>query len=168
MTKMQFWFKHSGEGREFLLARTGDDVIVTLDGKDTQLSVTTINNGHFSITHNGRTHEALVHNHKGECQVLIGGHDVRFAFKTARQLRRAQAGGSLTSGSGDVISPMPGKIVALKVKSGQGVGVGDGVVVVEAMKMQNELKASVAGVVKAIKVKEGDSVEGGMVLVVIT
>ena len=66
-----------------------------------------------------------------------------------------------------MIAPMPGKVVTLLVKPGDVVRAGDGIVVVEAMKMENELKASVAGTVKEIRTEEGKAVNGGDVLVVL-
>jgi acetyl/propionyl-CoA carboxylase alpha subunit len=63
-----------------------------------------------------------------------------------------------------VTSPMPGKVVKLLVKPGDAVTAGQGLVVVEAMKMENELRAARAGSVQAIRVKEGQPVEGGETL----
>ena len=62
---------------------------------------------------------------------------------------------------------MPGRIVRVKVSVGDAVAAGDGLVVVEAMKMQNELKAPKAGTVTAVEVAEGGSVAAGEVLVVV-
>jgi biotin carboxyl carrier protein len=62
---------------------------------------------------------------------------------------------------------MPGKVVKLLVKPGDAVKAGDGVIVVEAMKMENELKAPAPGTVKEIRVAEGKAVAAGEVLVVI-
>lgn len=62
---------------------------------------------------------------------------------------------------------MPGKIVKVLVAPGETVSVGQGVVIVEAMKMENELRAQGAGVVKDVKVKPGDTVEGNAELIVI-
>jgi pyruvate carboxylase subunit B len=56
---------------------------------------------------------------------------------------------------------MPGRVVTLLLSEGESVEVGQGVVVLEAMKMENEIQAQVAGVVKKIFVEEGQSVEGG-------
>jgi len=62
---------------------------------------------------------------------------------------------------------MPGKFVRLIASVGDSVGKGDAVLVVEAMKMQNDLKASKAGIVKEIRVEEGSTVAAGNVLAVI-
>ena len=63
---------------------------------------------------------------------------------------------------------MPSRIVKLLKGEGDAVEEGEGVIVVEAMKMESELKASLSGTVKDIKVAEGDTVEGGAVLVVLS
>jgi acetyl/propionyl-CoA carboxylase alpha subunit len=68
------------------------------------------------------------------------------------------------SGPTSVTSPMPGKVVKLLVKAGDAVTAGQGLVVVEAMKMENELRAARAGTVQAVRVKEGQPVEGNETL----
>ncbi len=67
--------------------------------------------------------------------------------------------------SGSLEAPMPGKVIAVKVAPGQTVAKGDELVVVEAMKMENALRAPRAGVVKTVKAKVGDMVQPGLVLV---
>jgi biotin carboxyl carrier protein len=62
---------------------------------------------------------------------------------------------------------MPGKVVRIMVEQGQAVESGQGLIVVEAMKMQNEIKSPKAGVVKSIPVKQGGSVSAGQVLLVV-
>lgn len=66
-----------------------------------------------------------------------------------------------------VTAPMPGKVVKLLVQEGEEVSSGQGVVVVEAMKMENEIRAPMEGRVRAVKVDEGDNVEAGESLVLI-
>ncbi len=68
---------------------------------------------------------------------------------------------------GSVICPMPGMIVSVKVKVGDKVKQNDVVVVLEAMKMQSEIRSPHGGVVKQVLVNEGDLVKGGAVLVVV-
>jgi biotin carboxyl carrier protein len=62
---------------------------------------------------------------------------------------------------------MPGKIVRVLVKAGQAVKAGEGLIVIEAMKMENELRSARAGTVKEISVREGTAVEGGAQLCVV-
>jgi biotin carboxyl carrier protein len=62
---------------------------------------------------------------------------------------------------------MPGKVIAVLVAQGDSVERGQGLVIVEAMKMENEVRSPITGEVKEIKIKPGDTVEGGAVLVVV-
>ena len=66
-----------------------------------------------------------------------------------------------------IIAPMPGKVVRILVEVGAKVEAGDGIIVVEAMKMQNEMKSPKAGTVIALNIQTGDTVNGGDVLAVI-
>ena len=81
--------------------------------------------------------------------------------------RRAAAGGGGAAGSGSIEAPMQGTIVKVLVEVGDEVAAGTGVVVLEAMKMENQINADAAGTVKQVKVAAGDTVGGGDVLVVI-
>lgn len=85
----------------------------------------------------------------------------------ARRTPRASAASASSGGSGDVVAPMQGTIVKILVEVGQEVQAGTPVVVLEAMKMENQLQAEKAGTVKSINVKAGDKVGSGDVLVVI-
>jgi acetyl-CoA/propionyl-CoA carboxylase biotin carboxyl carrier protein len=81
--------------------------------------------------------------------------------------KRAASGGGSTAGSGQVAVPMQGTIVKVLVEVGQDVTVGQGVVVLEAMKMENQINADKDGTIVEIKVSPGDTVGGGDVVVVI-
>lgn len=71
------------------------------------------------------------------------------------------------SGGGTVVSPMPGSVLDVYVKPGDKVAAGQVVVMIEAMKMEIEVKAETAGTVSAVNVKKGDNVDSGAVLVVL-
>jgi biotin carboxyl carrier protein len=82
-------------------------------------------------------------------------------------LEESDDGGKAEGSSGAVLSPMPGKIMSVKVKVGDTVNANQVVCVLEAMKMENEVQTEVAGKVKEVKVKAGEMVEGGQTLVVV-
>ena len=71
------------------------------------------------------------------------------------------------AGGGTLQAPMPGKILSVKVKQGDTVKIGDVILILEAMKMENDIMAPADGKVKAVNVKEGDSVNTGDILIVI-
>ena len=84
--------------------------------------------------------------------------------------RRLRSGHNSTGhhhGVAQIVAPMPGKVVRVQVEAGTAVEKGAGVIVVEAMKMQNEMKSPRAGVVVAVNVKPGDTVNAGDVLAVL-
>ena len=89
--------------------------------------------------------------------------------KAKKPARAASAGGGAAggSGSGDVVVPMQGTIVKVLVEVGQEVEAGQSVVVLEAMKMENQIQAEKSGKVKEVKVKAGDTVGSGDIVVVI-
>jgi acetyl-CoA/propionyl-CoA carboxylase biotin carboxyl carrier protein len=89
------------------------------------------------------------------------------AAPAARRAPRAAGASGASAGGCDVVAPMQGTIVKVLVEVGQAVKVGDAVVVLEAMKMENQLHAERAGTVKSISVKPGDKVGSGDVLVVV-
>ena len=84
-----------------------------------------------------------------------------------KRLRSNQTSAAHHTGAAEIISPMPGKIVRVLVAEGASVEAGAGVIVVEAMKMQNEMKAPKAGVIASINAVEGATVNAGDVLAVI-
>lgn len=81
-----------------------------------------------------------------------------------RRLRSGQNSGGHHHGVAQIVAPMPGKVVKVHVEAGATVEKGVGVIVVEAMKMQNEMKSPRAGVVVSVNVKPGDTVNAGDVL----
>ena len=118
--------------------------------------------GVYSVLSAGRSWEVRV----TADEITIDGHRFRFEVEDPRQWKRSGAGAG-AQGRTAILAPMPGKIVRILVAVGDEVAAGQGIVVVEAMKMQNEMKAAKAGRVTAIEVKENDSVTAGAVLAVI-
>jgi acetyl-CoA/propionyl-CoA carboxylase biotin carboxyl carrier protein len=90
------------------------------------------------------------------------------AAPAARRKRSAATGGGGAHASGDVTVPMQGTIVKVLVEVGQAVAAGEGIVVLEAMKMENQITAEKAGTIAEIKVAVGDKVGGGDVVAVIS
>ena len=98
----------------------------------------------------------------GKLTVAIAGHSLPVEVAEARLDMAAAAGGrAAASGPVTLRAPMPGRVVKLLVKAGAAVKAGQGVLVVEAMKMENELKAPRDGVVKQFHAAEGAAVEAG-------
>jgi biotin carboxyl carrier protein len=101
--------------------------------------------------------------------VHLAGRSIAVQVRQAGAFGRQKKEGSGASGSGPqrVLAPMPGKIVRILVKAGEAVKAKQGLVVVEAMKMENELRAARDGRVRELSVGEGQSVDAGAVLLVV-
>jgi len=103
----------------------------------------------------------------GAFTISVNGQSVPVHMRVAGAGRRRDAGGAAGVGPQKVTAPMPGKVVRVLVKPGDEVKAKQGLVVVEAMKMENELKAARAGRVRDVLASEGRSVDAGAVLVIV-
>jgi biotin carboxyl carrier protein len=101
-----------------------------------------------------------------EGAILVDGQRVGYAIHDPRSLRAGVAGAA-ASGPKPLKAPMPGRVVRVLVAEGDAVEAGQGCVVIEAMKMQNELKTPKAGVVRKLTAMAGDTVASGAVLLVV-
>jgi len=122
--------------------------------------------GVYSVLMDGRSYEARVEERPGGLVVVIDGYRFEIEVRDPRRWSR-KAGGAGAEGVQSIAAPMPGKVVRVLVAPGDTVEAGQGLVVVEAMKMQNEMKASRAGRVLSVAVKEGATVAAGEVLATI-
>ena len=122
--------------------------------------------GVYSVLLDGRSYDAFVENTPSGLVVTIQGYRWKIEVRDPRRWSRKTAGaGSDTVQS--ILSPMPGKVVRVLAAPGDPVGNGQGIVVVEAMKMQNELKSNRTGRVLSIPAKEGATVTAGELLATI-
>jgi biotin carboxyl carrier protein len=119
-------------------------------------SIIEVEPGVYSILVDGTSYEARL---SGD-EIALNG------YRIARRQKRA-SGPAGAHGAASIVAPMPGKVVRLLVAPEQQVTAGQGIIVVEAMKMQNELKSPRDGRVTALNVKENDSVNAGAILAVI-
>ncbi len=122
--------------------------------------------GVYSVLQDGRSYEARVEPSDGGVAVFIRGDRFEVQIRDPRR-RPRPAGKADLEGRCNVVAAMPGKIVRVLVAVGDSVEAGQGLLVVEAMKMQNEMKAPKAGQVAALAAREGATVTAGEVLAVI-
>lgn len=143
---------------------------ITFDGEVHAIDFAPIGeSGLYSLLVNNASFEALVEQRDDRWQVLMQGYLYEVEVLDERsQLLRARST-SLVPDSGELLikAPMPGLVVDVSVEVGQEVEAGQKVVILESMKMENELKSPRAGQVERVQVKAGDSVEQDQVLVVV-
>ena len=116
---------------------------------------------------NANVHECRVDASKNIFNVSIHGRSYSITIVDPKRLRSGQNSDRHDHGVAEILAPMPGKVVRVQTETGATVEKGAGVVVVEAMKMQNEMKSPRDGIVVSIKVKPGDTVNAGDVLAVV-
>jgi biotin carboxyl carrier protein len=122
--------------------------------------------GVYSVLIDGRSYEARVEESPNALIVVIDGRRFEIEARDPRRLSR-KSGAAGADGIQPIAAPMPGKVVRVLVAVGDDVTAGQGLLVVEAMKMQNEMKAPKAGKVLSIHGAEGATVTAGEVLATI-
>ena len=122
--------------------------------------------GVYSVLLEGRSFEVRAIAFREGLRLELDGR--RFTAEVRDPRDRAQkSAAAVGTGRQNIAAPMPGKVVRVLVRDGDAVEVGQGLVVVEAMKMQNEMKALRGGNVVEVRVRDGDTVSAGDVLVVL-
>jgi biotin carboxyl carrier protein len=123
----------------------------------------------YSLVLQGQSYEAYVRPQGGQWEVVLQGRMYEARVEDERELRlRSTFGGqALESQEFQIRAPMPGLIAAVPVREGQEISKGSVVVVLESMKMQNELKTPRAGIILHLRVQAGQTVEMNQVLAVV-
>jgi biotin carboxyl carrier protein len=112
--------------------------------------------GMFFTSYNLKTWKKMADPHSSKV--------MNYMDKTYDVFRGYKPSGLSSGGAGELLTQMPGKVVRVKVTPEQTVSKGDTLIILEAMKMENEIKSAIDGVVKAVHVKEGDALEQGVLM----
>lgn len=149
-------------------AHEGGKYSVTLNGTRHELEAVVLPHGAVSLLVDGQSYGVEFEEAGDDVAVLVKGHVSRIDVADERKLRlRAATAAFAVEGRQVIAAPMPGKIIKVFVKVGDTVTEGQGLLVMEAMKMENELKATKAGKVTEVSCAEGTTVENNTKLVVI-
>jgi biotin carboxyl carrier protein len=150
--------------------REAGRIFANVDGREHDLEAHASPSGATLLTSDGQVFDCRVEGQPASgraVNVFVGADQYAVTLTDPKRLRGAAAASAHTDGAARVVAPMPGKVVRVLVGEGESVEAGAGIVVVEAMKMQNELKAPKAGTVVTLNVELGATVNGGDVLAVI-
>ncbi|MHB8524729.1 MAG: biotin/lipoyl-containing protein [Candidatus Acidiferrales bacterium] len=164
---MKLNLKINGRARRVEIDRGGAQLRFRLDGRDVAADILEIPPGIYSILIDGEAFEARIQATPRELHVYIGGREYSAELLDPRQWQRGRNEVAAAGGHQQIIAPMPGKVVRVMVHAGDAVTAGQGILVVEAMKMQNEIKSPGAGTVERLTAREGQTVNAGDVLAVI-
>jgi len=141
-----------------------------IDGRASDADAVAVSSSVYSILIGGRSIEARVEKVSGpdlRLRVIVAGREYTAEVRDPRRWRRHRGAAVEAEGAQPVLAPMPGKIVRMLVKAGEAVNAGQGLAVVEAMKMQNEVRAPKSGKVERVGVAEGQTVAAGDVIAVV-
>lgn len=150
--------------------RDGERVVADVDGRRYELEVREPEPGVYLLIADGRVYECRVEREAAQpslVHVHTGNQAYAVKLIDPKRLRAGQSAGAQADGAAQVVAVMPGKIVRVLVEQGESIEAGQGIVVVEAMKMQNEMKSPRAGRVAELQATPGATVNAGDVLAVI-
>jgi biotin carboxyl carrier protein len=156
-----------GKKRRVELAQRGEGPQWSVDGRRLQADAVEVENGIFSILIDGESFEVRVEPVGGKLSVFAGTRQWEASIRDPREWNRNRSNAAESEGRQKVIAPMPGKVIRILVRVGDSVTVGQGLVVVEAMKMQNEIRSPKSGAVERLSVIEGQTVNAGEAIAVI-
>lgn len=169
---MQYEVDVGGRMNQVTVGRSGDGFAVTLDGRLYHVDAARIDAHTLSLvvdTVSRQSYEVSVTPNPvtGQLSVVVAGVPVTVGLNGRRRWGRKNEGGGSGSGPQRLAASMPGKIVRVLVKAGDMVRARQPLVVVEAMKMENEMRAGRDGTIAEVHAREGSSVEAGALLLVI-
>jgi biotin carboxyl carrier protein len=151
-----------------LLNRAGSKMLVSVDGRHYEIDVVMVENGVYSILYNGHSYNVELIEGETSKRYIVNtfarSFDVEIVDAESKY-QRSRSSGLEAEGANQISSPMPGKVIRIPVQPGEQVTAGQTLIIVEAMKMQSEFKATADRVVREILVKEGDLVSAHQVMV---
>ncbi len=151
------------------LERDGGKLKIDIDGKKYNVDVVMVKEGVYSIIHKGISYNVELIENKNSKKYIVNTlyktYDIEIIDAESKYLKRKKQ--DEADDESIISSPMPGKIVKIPVKAGDKVKAGDTVVIVSAMKMENEYKVKKDRIIKDIMVKVGDTIDEDQPLIII-
>lgn len=152
------------EKHEVEIKRDGEKVFARVDDREYELEASEVEPDVFLLKHDNQIYQIYA---APNGIVNVGNHQLEVNLIDPKRLRGANASGVNADGKFEIKTAMPGKLVRVLTEVGAEIKNGEGVLIVEAMKMQNEMKSPKDGIVKEIRFAEGATVNAGDVLAVI-
>lgn len=157
----------SRDGSQKTIKVEGKDRVWRLGEREVMVDADSSMEGALSLLIDGKSYEVRRTQISGETVIEIDGERFTVEVRDPRSLKGRRGAGASGEGPKKITAPMPGKVVRIIAEAGSEVQAGEGVIVIEAMKMQNELKSPKAGKVTKIAVVEGATVNPGETLAVV-
>ena len=138
----------------------------TIDGRQVAACAVPVSPIAYSILLDGKSLEVTAEESTDSLSVRVNGREFQVKIADPRSWRRTRGAGIELEGRQQLVAPMPGKIVRVMATLGQQVSAGEGLLVIEAMKMQNEIRSPKSGTVEKLA-REGQTVNAGEVLAIV-
>jgi biotin carboxyl carrier protein len=168
---MRLAIELEGQTHDVELVRVGQILRCYVDGKALEADAVELAPGIYSILMDGKSLEVRVEPRAETAAIglrlTVGGREYSAEVRDPRHWRRHRGVAAEAEGRQQVLAPMPGKIIRVLVKAGDSVEMKQGLLVVEAMKMQNEIRSPKSGTVERLMATEGQAVNTGEVLAII-
>jgi biotin carboxyl carrier protein len=151
-----------------ILNRKGNKMLIAVDDKKYEIDIVMVEKGNYSILYNGLSYNVELIEDSNRKHYIVNTHARSFnaeIIDAETKYHNSRISGNETEGDNDISSPMPGKIIKIPIKVGERVTSGQTLIIVEAMKMQSEFKASADREVHEILVSEGDLVSAHQIMV---
>jgi biotin carboxyl carrier protein len=157
----------SGIEHPLFIKREDERVFAEIEGRKYELEIRERGENEYLLLDEKKVYSCRVESFRDGFTVHLRGYSYPIRIIDPRRLRSSEAAGRQDHGSAEIVAPMPGKVVRVLVTEGEAVIAGSGILVVEAMKMQNELKTPKTGRVVSIRADPGATVNAGDVLAVV-
>ncbi len=161
---MKLFAELNNEKHEIEIKREGEKVFAKIDEREYELEASEVEPNVFLLKHEHKIYQIYV---APNGIVNLNNHQFDIKITDPKHLRGANASGENADGAAEIKTAMPGQLVRILTEIGAEIKQGESVMVVEAMKMQNEMKAPKDGIVKEIRFAEGEKVNAGDVLAII-
>jgi biotin carboxyl carrier protein len=156
-----------GRSHQLEIDKVDDGWLCRLDGKEMKVDALIARRDVLSILVDGRAYEVKREQTATDLHLWVGSTRFAVEVRDPRSLRSRRDGAGDEKGPKKLVAPMPGRVVRILVSENAEVEAGQGIVVVEAMKMQNEIKSPKKGTVKKLMAAAGATVNAGDVLAIV-
>lgn len=153
-----------------ILKKDGNNLEVSIDGKTLDFDVIKVENGIYSILHNGRSYDMEIVSGSDKRNYTVAHRCASFNVEIIdpeSKYMKNRMTGQMEEDQNSISSPMPGKVVKILVDIGDQIEPGQTLIIISAMKMESEYKAKRSGMIKEILTNEGDTIEGNQPLILI-
>lgn len=160
----------NNEKYEIEIKREGGKVFAKIAEREYELEASQPEENVYLLKNEGKIYQIFISPRNNSAEpfaVNVGNHQLEINIFDPKKLRSSGAAGGNADGIAEIKTAMPGKLVRVLTEVGAEISAGEGVLVVEAMKMQNEMKSPKDGVVKEIRFAEGATVNAGDILAII-